>query len=581
MFVPLALAPHASGEYLRSMAQVIMISLGISWVLAMTVTPILCARFLKPPQVSEEEVRAQYERPLFVRYRKLLEGLLRRRMLFLASMVGVLIFGFWLFSMAPQQFMPPSDRPQILVDVKLPAGYGIRESDRRIRELTAWLEDESQNPEVVQTLTYVGSGGVRFFVTIAPEPSAPNMGFVLVTLGSADDVGPVMQRLRAHARRHYPALDLLVRRMFLGSTETGLVEARISALGLPGQREQLLDAGEKLAGAFASVPHTINVYNDWENRVIKAVVEVDPARARRAGVTNQEIANSLRSVLQGATPTVLREGDEEIPITGRALAAERLAADRLLTANVFSPRTGAAVPLIQIATARPENTFALIARREYAPTLTVRATSMTRTAVQLEAALEPEIEAIVSELGSGFRWEWGGETESQSQAQAALFAFVPLSLFGVLICLVGQFNSVRKPIVILLTVPLAFTGVAIGLLVANGYNSFMALLGILSLVGIVVNNAIVMLEQIDVEREAGLAPYDAIVTACLARLRPIVMTALTTILGMMPIILSRDPLFYDMAVTIAFGLAFATVLTLGLAPVLYATVLRIPSPPRS
>jgi multidrug efflux pump subunit AcrB len=158
---------------------------------------------------------------------------------------------------------------------------------------------------------------------------------------------------------------------------------------------------------------------------------------------------------------------------------------------------------------------------------------------------------------------------------------VPLSLFGVLICLVGQFNSVRKPIVILLTVPLAFTGVAIGLLVANGYNSFMALLGILSLVGIVVNNAIVMLEQIDVEREAGLAPYDAIVTACLARLRPIVMTALTTILGMMPIILSRDPLFYDMAVTIAFGLAFATVLTLGLAPVLYATVLRIPSPPRS
>jgi len=581
MFVPLALAPHSSGEYLRSMAQVIMISLGISWLLAMTVTPILCARFLKPPQASEEEVRAQYERPLFVRYRGVLEGLLRRRMLFLASMLGVLVFGFWLFSLAPQQFMPASDRPQILVDVKLPAGYGIRESDRRIRELTAWLEDESQNPEVVQTLTYVGNGGVRFFVTIAPEPSAPNMGFVLVTVGSADDVGPLMQRLRAYARRHYPALDLLVRRMFLGSTETGLVEARISALGLPGQREQLLDAGEKLAGAFASLPHTINVYNDWENRVIKAVVEVDPARARRAGVTNQEIANSLQSVLRGATSTVLREGDEEIPITGRALAAERLAADRLLTTNVFSPRTGAAVPLVQIATARPENTFAVIARREYAPTLTVRATSMTRTAAELEAALEPEIEAIVSELGSGFHWEWGGETESQSQAQAALFAFVPLSLFGVLICLVGQFNSLRKPIVILLTVPLAFTGVAIGLLVANGYNSFMALLGILSLVGIVVNNAIVMLEQIDVEREAGLAPYDAIVTACLARLRPIVMTALTTILGMMPIIISRDPLFYDMAVTIAFGLAFATVLTLGLAPVLYATVLRVPSPPRS
>ena len=156
---------------------------------------------------------------------------------------------------------------------------------------------------------------------------------------------------------------------------------------------------------------------------------------------------------------------------------------------------------------------------------------------------------------------------------------MPLCLFGVLICLVAQFNSLSKPIVILLTVPLAFTGVAIGLLVADGFYSFTALLGMLSLVGIVVNNAIVMLEQIDVEREGGLEHYDAIVTACLARLRPILMTALTTILGMMPIIISRDPLFYDLAIVIAFGLAFATVLTLGLAPVLYATILRVASPP--
>jgi multidrug efflux pump subunit AcrB len=581
MFLPLALAPHSSGEYLRSMSQVILIALFTSWVLAMTVTPILCARFLTRPQVSEEEIRTQYEKPLYARYRDALEGLLRRRRLFLGSMFVLLGFGVWLFAKVPQQFMPQSDRPQILVDVKLPAGYGIRETDRRIRDLAAWLEDESQNPEVVQTLTYVGSGGVRFFVTIAPEPAAANMGFILVTVNSVDDVGPVMRRLRAHARRSFPALDLLVKRMFLGSTETGLVEARISAPGLTGQREQLFEAGGQVADAFASVPHTLNVYNDFENLVIKAVVEVDPPRARRAGVNNAEIANSLRVVLAGDTPTVLREGDEEISITGRAVAAERLSADRLLTANVFSPSSGASVPLIQIATIRPENTFSVIARRDYAPTLTVQAVSETLTAVELEAAVTPAIEEIVAKLGRGFSWEWGGETESQSDAQEALFAFVPFALFGVLICLVGQFNSVRKPIVVLLTVPVAFTGVAIGLFVANGYNSFMALLGILSLVGIVVNNAIVMLEQIDVEQEAGLDPYDAIVQACLARMRPILMTALTTILGLMPIIISRDPLFYDMAVAIAFGLAFATVLTLGLAPVLYATILRIPSPPRS
>jgi multidrug efflux pump subunit AcrB len=581
MFVPLALAPHAAGEYLRSMSQVILISLGVSWLLAMTVTPILCNRFLKAPQVSEEEVKAQYERPIFLMYRRALEQVLHQRTIFLAAMVGVLALGVWLFSLVPQQFMPQSDRPQILVDVKLPAGYGIRESDRRIRELVAWLEDENENPEVVQTLTYVGSGGVRFFVTIAPEPAAANMGFVLVTVGSNKEVGPLMDRLRAHARQHFPALDLLVKRMFLGSVETGLVEARISALGLVGQRDQLLDAGDEVAAAFDAIPHTVNVYKDFENRVVQAVIEIDPNRARRAGVTNDEIALSLQSVLEGGTTTVLRQGDEEIPIRGRAFAAERLSADRLFTTNVFSPRTGAVVPLIQIASIRAENTFPVITRRDHVPTVTVQAVSQTLTATELEGAVEPQIDAIVSKLGLGFRWEWGGETEAQTDSRAALFAFVPLCLLGVLICLVGQFNSVRKPIVILLTVPLAFTGVAIGLLVGNAYNSFMALLGMLSLVGIVVNNAIVMLEQIDIERREGREHYDAIVTACLARMRPILMTALTTILGMMPIIISRDPLFYDMAITIAFGLAFATVLTLGAAPVLYATVLRVPSPPRA
>jgi multidrug efflux pump subunit AcrB len=577
MFVPLALAPNSAGEYLRSMSQVILISLGVSWLLAMTVTPLLCSRYLQAPQVSEEEVATQYERPVYQRYRALLEAILGQRTLFLASMGGTLVFGAWLFAKVPEQFMPESDRPQLLVDVKLPAGYGIRESDRRIRELVDWLEDESENPEIVQTLTYVGNGGVRFFVTISPSAPASNMGFILVTMDSVDSVGPVLDRLRARVRERHPALHLKARRMFLGSTETGLVEARLSTLGLPGMRDKLMRAGEEVEALFATLPSTVNVYNDFENRVTRAVVEIDQARARRAGVTNEEIANSLRAILDGATPTVLREGDEEIDITARALPAERLYADRLSTATVFSP-DGGAVPLIQIANVMPENGFSVIKRRDYAPTITVEATSVVLTAAELQDAVESRIEEIMGELGPGFSWEWGGETESQADAQAALFAFVPMCLFGVLICLVGQFNSIRKPIVILLTVPLGFTGVAIGLLVANGFYSFMALLGMLSLIGIVVNNAIVMLEQIEIEQQAGLSPYDAIVQACLARMRPILMTALTTILGMLPIIISQDPLFYDMAVTIAFGLAFATVLTLGLAPVLYATIMRVPSP---
>jgi multidrug efflux pump subunit AcrB len=259
---------------------------------------------------------------------------------------------------------------------------------------------------------------------------------------------------------------------------------------------------------------------------------------------------------------------------------ERLSADRLFTANVFSRKNGGAVPLMQIATIQPRSSFPVIMRRDYAPTLTVQAKSLVRTATELEAAVKPQIDAIVDELGPGFAWEWGGESENSTKAQAALFATVPAALLGVLVCLVGQFNSFRKPVIVLLTIPVAFTGVVIGLLAGGSFYSFMALLGMLSLVGIVVNNAIVMLEQIDIEQRAGAEPYDAIIQACLGRMRPILMTTLTTILGMLPLIISRDPLFYDMAIAIAFGLALATVLTLGLAPVLYGTIMRVPSPDR-
>jgi multidrug efflux pump subunit AcrB len=284
---------------------------------------------------------------------------------------------------------------------------------------------------------------------------------------------------------------------------------------LPGQVDALYAAAEAIKAGFAEVPYSVNLYNDYENRSLRAAIEIDSNRARRAGVTNKEIASSLQVVLAGNTSTVLREGDEEIAIRSRAVDAERMFADRLFTTNIFSRTSSAVVPLVQIADVRAESAFAVRTRRDHAPTITVSASNTELTATELEAAMKDKIDTIVGDLGKGFWWEWGGESESQHDAQAALFAFVPLSLFGVLICLVGQFNSLKKPLVVLLTVPVAITGVAIGLIVGQGFNSFMALIGMLSLVGIVVNNAIVMLEQIAIEQEAGSDPYDAIIQACI------------------------------------------------------------------
>ncbi len=573
-FVPLALAPHAAGEYLRSMSIVIFMALATSWVLAMTVTTTLCYRYLKPPTQTDEELAARLETPLYRTYRGLLETILRHRTPFLIAMLGVLAGGFWLFSLLPVQFMPNSDRPQILVDVKLPAGYGILETNRQISDLIGWLEDEEENPEIRQTLGYVGSGGVRFFITIAPEASQPNMGFVLITVNTLAEVEPVMNRLRLHARQSYPAMNLLIKRMFLGSVETGLTEARIYGP----DRVKLVEAGSAVARAALSLPGSINVYSDWENVVTEARVIVNQSRARRAGVTSQDIAASLRSLLDGSSLTVLREGDLEITIKARAEARERYHVDRLYTATVFSPTTGAVVPLIQVADLRPEPEFSVVRRRDHSPAVVVAAKSLNYTAKELEVEMTPLVDRIVADLGPGYRWEWGGESESSSDAQAALAVFLPLAFFGALLCLVAQFGDFRSPAVIVLTIPLAIGGVSIGLLVMGGFFSFMATLGILSLAGIVINNAIVMINQIKLDTETGGSPYDAIISACLGRLRPILITTLTTILGMLPIIISRDPLFYDLATALAYGLAFGTLLTLGVAPVLYAVFYRIPSP---
>jgi len=574
MFVPLVLAPHSSGEYLRSMSIVIFMALLTSWILAMTVTTTLCYHYLKPPTLTDEELAARLETPLYRTYRGLLETILRRRTVFLIAMVGVLAGGFWLFSLVPVQFMPNSDRPQILVDVKLPAGYGIRETNRQITNLLGWLEDEEENPEIQQTLGYVGSGGVRFFITISPEPSQPNMGFILITVNELAEVKPVMNRLRLHARNNHPEMNVLIKQMFLVSVETGLTETRIYGP----DRVKLVEAGSAVARAALTLPGTVNVYSDWENVVTEARVIVDQNRARRAGVTSRDIASSLQSLLDGTLLTVLREGDDEIAIKARAEARERFSVDRLFTATVFSPTSGAVVPLIQVADIQPEPDFSVVRRRNHSPAVVIEAKNLNYTAVELEAEMTPLVDRIIDELGPDYRWEWGGESESSSDAQAALGVFLPLAFFGALLCLVAQFGDFRSPAVIILTIPLAIGGVSIGLLVMGGFFSFMATLGILSLSGIVINNAIVMINQIKLDAETGGSDYDAIISACLGRLRPILITTLTTILGMLPILISRDPLFYDLATVLAFGLAFGTLLTLGVAPVLYAVFYRIPSP---
>jgi multidrug efflux pump subunit AcrB len=288
------------------------------------------------------------------------------------------------------------------------------------------------------------------------------------------------------------------------------------------------------------------------------------------------VANSLAAYIDGAVISNYREGDKSIPLVVRGEPTERQVLTALRNVSVFSTSSGRIVPLTQIADVRAEWVLSRIKRYNQERTITVSAKNQTLTALQLLDKLRPTLATL--KLPGGYRWEIGGELEKSKEAQANLFKNMPVCFALILALLVWQFGSFRRPAIILLTIPLTLIGAVIGLLVMRADFGFMVILGFLSLAGIIINNGIVLVDRIDIERDEGKDPYEAIVAASLARFRPILMTTMTTILGLTPLIVTVDPLFFGMAVVIAFGLFVATVFTLGVVPVLYALFFRVRGP---
>ena len=329
---------------------------------------------------------------------------------------------------------------------------------------------------------------------------------------------------------------------------------------------------ERLKSIMRSINGTVNIKDDWENRLVKIIVDVDQARARRAGVTSQSIADTLDAILAGVAVTDYRDGDTIVPVYLRAEGAQRTNIDRLRTLNI-TRAGGQPVPLMQVANFDGFAEFSMIQRRNLERVITVSGKNLRLPAADLDAVVTPELEKL--KLPAGYRIERGGEIEGSSEAQGSLFANMPLAFALILLILVGQFNSLRKPLIIVAVIPLTLIGVTPALIIMPGANfSFIATLGLLSLAGIIINNAIVLIDRIGTEQEKGLNVHDAIINASVKRLRPILMTTITTILGLMPLIVWRDILFYDLAVVVSGGLLVGTMLTLGVVPVLYRILFR-------
>lgn len=568
-FLPLMLAEHVAGEYTRSISLVIMITLLTSWLMALCVTPTLCYFFIKVDKQSTEETSGNSR--FYDLYESFLHGILAHRGIFMAAMVGILVLAMSGFKLVSQQFFPDSDRTQIMMYIDMPNGTSARQTDSQMHSIFRWLNDEKRFPEVTSYSGYSGHNGPRFVLSLNPEDPAENKGFVIVNVKDGTDLDTMVAKLHNGLVENFPNVSGRVKRMFAGPSDSSTIKIQVKGP----DKDVLYAKAQEIMDVLHAVPNTINIRTDWENRIVKVMVNVDQHRARRAGVTSEDIATALQSYFSGTTVTEYREDDDIVPIILRATEQERHNLDRLRTTSVFSSNGGHSVPLFQVADLAPLNQYAKIQREDMFRTISVEARSTAMTAEDLAKVIDPDIQLLKADLPVNHIIEYDGVITQSADAQQALSASMPMVVGLILILLVMQFNSYRRALIIVLTIPLSMIGTISGLLVMNAPFGFMVTLGIYSLAGIIINNGIVLIDRIDIERAAGKSDYEAIISSCMTRLRPIAMTTITTIMGLLPLIIAKDPLFYGMANVLAFGLGIGTVLTLGVVPVLYAMLFRV------
>lgn len=592
VFLPLMLAQHVAGEYTRSISIVVLISLLASWVTALTLTLLLCHKFIKNPSKKksegfQEKVAAFFD-SLNPYYEKALRFILSVRIPFIIVMVILFLGAVGSLGMVSQKFFPDSDRTQVLVYLDFPSATSMRKTDEEIQKMLTVLKDKERFPHIESYAGYGGFGGPRFVLSLTPIDPESNKGFLVINIDDIKNSDQTINALRSMFDKEFPAVMARVTRMFLGPSDSSKIEIQIKGP----DSDYIFAKAREIETVLSEIPDVIDIKHDWENRVPQIKVDVDQQRAKRAGVTSADIAQSLERYFSGQSISEFREGDDIFPIMVRAEDSERFDLDRIYSVNVFASERNITVPLLQVADISLENNYSRIAREDLFRTITVEAKNKKLSAESMVALIDDQIQEMKKTLPPSHSIEYDGVVAESAEGQAALSASLPFCLAIVGLLLIMQFNSFRRATIIALTVPMMVIGAAIGLHVMQADFGFMVILGLYALAGIIINNAIVLIDRIDIERneikrdenadnnETDDQDFEAIISACVRRLRPIVMATVTTILGLLPLIFSGDALFYGMACAIAFGLAVGTVLTLGFTPVLYSLFFKI-NPPKN
>ena len=562
-FAPIGLSDDSTGEFCLSLFQVLMISLLLSWVTAITLTPFFASLFFRDNQtLIGQDQGDPYGGVIFTTYRRMLDFALHRRSLTLGVLVVLLVVAIAGFSKVRQSFFPPSNTPMFFIDLWLPQGTDIRYTEQLVAELDQHVLELEGVTTVSST---IGQGALRFILTYSPQKQYPNYAQLLVRTDNLERIEPLINQLEQHVAEQYPQIKPKFKQLMLGPGNDSKVEARFSGP----DPDELRRLGGEVSRLMRQDPVANAVMHDWHERTKLIRPQFAEARARELGVDKSELDDLLRMSFSGMNVGLYRDGTRLLPIVARTPDNERLNADSLSDLQIWSNARDGYLPIEQVLLGfNTEWEDPLIMRLDRKRTLTVQADPALlsgETAAQLLQRLKPQIEAIP--LPEGYSLEWGGEYESSRDAQAAVFGSLPLGYLVMFMITILLFDSFKRAAVIWLTVPLAMIGVTLGFLLTGIPFGFMALLGLLSLSGMLVKNGIVLVDEIQLQLASGKDALQAVEDASISRVRPVAMAALTTILGMSPLL--TDAFFQSMAVVIMFGLGFATLLTLVVLPVLY------------
>jgi len=608
-FASIGTSQDSTGEYCRALFSVIFISLTLSWATAVTTTPLFCDNFLKAGPSGKKGGQAPQTDPyggkFYLLYRNFLGTSLRLRWITMAVVVGLFALAMVGFGSVKTSFFPDSTRPQFYIDLWFPEGTDIYETVRQTERAEKLLLERE---EILHAAAHIGGGSPRILLTYSPEYPYRSFVRLIVDVDNYKIIPQLTQEVQSDFEQQFPQAIVHVRMFVNGPSTGGKIQLRINGPD-PVKLRQLASRAEAI---FLAEPDARAVRNEWREKVKVLRPQMAEAQARRAGIERPDLARAIEIAVEGTPTGVYRERDELLPIIARSPEFERTALNSMDAIQVWSPAAQQMIPAGQVITGfKTEFEDAHIWRRNRTKMIKIHADPRKSLPSELFAVVKPKIEkALNVDVGQilgknfgmdedpfknfnastltvreadmwplkgmpGYFMAWGGEGEDSARAQDGLKGYIPI-FFGLMILIViWLFNSIKKTLIIWLTVPLSLIGVTAGLLMFGQPFGFMPLLGLMSLAGMLIKNAIVLIDQIDAEIAGGKPPFQAIVDSGVSRLIPVSMAALTTILGMLPLL--QDAFFIAMSVTIMFGLGFATVLTLIVVPVLYAIFFRVPT----